>query len=124
MDSKRNVHWVVPAVMVSALLIGVVAAVGHDRFFQYHDGRQVGSNLSQKVVSNLALAFAFTVKVFLVTASSTAFIQQLFYDLKQRGEKVVHVDTLFGALRNILQFRHLELWIRHIMLLVLAVVTW
>lgn len=110
--------------MVSALLIGIVAAIGHDRFFQYNNGREVGSKLNQKVVSNVGLAFAFLVKVLLVTATSTAFIQQLFYDLKRHGEKVVHIDTLFSALRNILQFRHLKLWLRHAVLLVFAATTW
>ncbi|KAI1640731.1 hypothetical protein F4809DRAFT_661702 [Biscogniauxia mediterranea] len=116
--------WENPATMVSALVLGAVAAIGHDRLYAFFDGRPVGTNLEQQAITNAGTALAFLAKVFFTVATGTAFAQQFFHSLRRKQESISHLDMLFGLSENILPLLNARLWFRHPVLLVIGLVTW
>ncbi|KAI1493789.1 hypothetical protein F5X96DRAFT_686298 [Biscogniauxia mediterranea] len=125
--AKGNIpggSWETPATMVSALVLGAVAAIGHDRLYASFDGRPVGTNLEQQAITNGGTALAFLAKVFFTVATGTAFAQQFFHSLRRKQESIGHLDMLFGLSENILPLLNARLWFRHPVLLVIGLITW
>ncbi|KAI1504008.1 hypothetical protein F5X99DRAFT_373190 [Biscogniauxia marginata] len=121
---KTSGCWVNPAAMVSALVLGVVAAVGHDRVYAFFDGRTVGTNLEQQSITNAGTALAFLAKVLFTIAAGIAFAQQLFHSLRRKQESISHLDMLFGLTENVLPLFNAKLWFRHPTLLLIGLITW
>ena len=118
-----RVHWHAPATMISALLVGLLFAIGHDRYYHYYDHRAVGSSLEQTVIVNVGTAFAFLVRMFFAISTATVFSQQIWLSLRCRAESIQDIDALFDSLGNVLQFRKIILWARHWGLAVIALIT-
>jgi len=119
--------------MISALLAGVVFAVGHHLFYHGlaghavsdHYGKGFGSSVSaQEINIAIGTAFAFLVRACLVLAVSTAYIQAFWRAAKARQSEmnltVAQLDAAFSALTNLLAFAKGPLWLRNPVLLCLA----
>ncbi|KAH9886789.1 hypothetical protein F4778DRAFT_773891 [Xylariomycetidae sp. FL2044] len=110
--------------MVVLLVAGVLVAVCHDQVYRHFNGQQVSSTFQQQMITNLGTALAFLVKMFFALATGAAFSQQLFYSLRQKPETIGNLDRLFDLLENALFLCRPRLWIRHPVLLVIALITW
>jgi hypothetical protein len=117
-------HWHTPAIMISTLLLGLLFAIGHDRYYHYYNCRPVRSSLEQTMIINVGTAFAFMVKMFFAISTATVFSQQIWLSLRGRAEKIHDLDSLFDILGNVLQFGKITLWARHWVLAMIALVTW
>lgn len=122
--SANETHWQAPAVMISSVLLGAAFAIGHDRFYNHFNGREVNSGLQQKVIINVGTAFAILVKMWFTVAAATVFSQQLFMSLERRAEQINDIDSLFGVLGYAWEFGKIKLWCRHFALALIAVVVW
>jgi hypothetical protein len=110
--------------MISSLLLGLLFAIGHDRYYHHYDRRPVWSSLEQTMIINVGTAFAFMVKMFFAISTGTVFSQQIWLSLRCRAENIHDIDTLFDILGNVLQFGKITLWVRHWVLAIIALVTW
>ncbi|KAK0787274.1 hypothetical protein LTR02_006467 [Friedmanniomyces endolithicus] len=120
------IHLTAPVTMISALLAGVVFAVGHHLFYHGlaghavsdHYGKGFGSSVSaQEINIAIGTAFAFLVRACLVLAVSTAYIQAFWRAAKARQSEmnltVAQLDAAFSALTNLLAFAKGPLWLRN-----------
>ncbi|KAI5921986.1 hypothetical protein F4810DRAFT_310396 [Camillea tinctor] len=123
-DSTPGGSWVNPATMVSALVLGAVGAIGHDRVYAFFNGQPVGTNLEQQGIKNAGTALAFLVKVLFTVATGISFAQQFFHSLRRKQESISHLDMLFGLSENIFSLLNAKLWFRHPILLVIGLITW
>lgn len=119
-----NLDWRAPTIMVSSFLLGVAAAIGHDRFYAAYNGKPVNNGLEQKIIHNVGAAFAILVKMFLAISTGVVFTQQLWVSLTSKPEAINEIDGLFAIIGNALEFRRLALWSRHWLLGLLALITW
>ncbi|KAJ9607123.1 hypothetical protein H2200_008195 [Cladophialophora chaetospira] len=119
-----RIDWQAPAIMVSSFILGLGAAVAHDRFYNAYNGKPVSSGLEQKIIHNIGAAFAIVVKMFLAISTGTVFTQQLWMSLRHKSERINEIDALFAVLSNAIKFRKVGLWARHWMLALLAMITW
>ena len=110
--------------MVGSGLIGIAFAVGHHAFYSHYNGRAVTSEQEQRYIISVGTAFAFLVKVFLTLATATAYVQNFWMRVKRRPNSVQELDALNAVLRNPLHFWNIRMWSRHMVLLVLALITW
>ncbi|KAI9789350.1 MAG: hypothetical protein M1816_006239 [Peltula sp. TS41687] len=126
MSEKKTsrVYWHAPTTMLATFLLGLLFAIGHDRFYHHYDHQPVGSNLEQKVIVNVGTAFAFMVKMFFAISTATVFAQQIWLSLKRRAESIDDIDALFDILGNVLHFGRVTLWARHWGLAMIALITW
>jgi len=132
---SNGVHWLAPASMFGALILGVLFAVGHHIFYSSLSGtsasgdgyRVLGDNITLQQ-ANIAggTAFAFLVKAMLVYAAAVAFVQ-LFWKvaISNRATTTLgKLDSLAHAPDNLLVLQNLGLWWRHGLLLLMATSTW
>lgn len=119
-----RLHWQAPTTMISSLLLGLLFAIGHDRYYHHYDRREVESSLEQTVIVNVGTAFAFMVKMFFAISTATVFSQQIWLSLRCRAESINDIDTLFDILKNVLYFMKINLWTRHWVLAIIALITW
>ena len=117
-------NWRAPIVMILSVLLGTVFAIGHDRFYQHFDGREVSSSLQQKVIINVGTAFAFLVNLTFCIAVGTVFVQQIFVSLRRKATHINDIDSIFNVMVNVWEFTKVKLWFRHWALLVIAIVVW
>ena len=123
-QTAKRIHWLTPVVMVGSMLLGLVFAIAHDRFYNSYDGQAVGSGREQKLIVDVGTAFAFLVKMFFRIAAASVLSQQLFQSLRHKAESISNIDALFNISGNALHFVKVALWIRHPALAAIAIVIW
>lgn len=111
-------------VMLGSFLLGILLALTHHLFYQYLSGKDIGNTISQRWVNRIGTGLAFLVKMFLVIASSTAYVQRQWLSFHNKALKVSHIDVLSGILGNATKFSHFQLWLMHPWLLLIAIITW
>lgn len=122
---KKRLSWSAPLVMFGALLTAIAFAVGHDRFYAYHDQKQVqASSFSQAWISNFGTGFAFLVKTFTALASGTAYVQRQWRVLHNRPFTLSQIDTMFAMPRDITAISNIGLWLYEPVLALLAIIPW
>jgi hypothetical protein len=119
-----RVYWKAPAVMLSALLAGLIFSIVHDRYYHHYNRQPVENNFQQKVIVGVGTACAFLVKMFYTISTTTAFAQQLWLSLQYKAESIGDIDALFDILTNALNFRKFTLWARHWVLVLVALLVW
>jgi hypothetical protein len=119
-----SLHWRVPTVMFGSLLLGIGFALGHHFYFAAWNNKLVQSSDEQQWVARVGTGFAFLVKMFLAIATGTAYVQQLWLDLKSRPVTVESADSMFSVLANANELWDLRIWVYRPLLLLLAVITW
>ncbi|OQV00592.1 hypothetical protein CLAIMM_06069 [Cladophialophora immunda] len=130
LPSKREVlppsiDWRGPIVMFLCFLGAVTFAVGHHVLNLKLQGRAVAEvSVDQQWVSRAGNALAYLVKVLLVLADGIAYFQCVWHHARGRPTKLSQFDSMFGALDNVLEFRHLSFWFRRPLLLLGVVVVW
>lgn len=130
-----GVHWVAPAIILASLISGIVIAVGHHLFFQSLHGKRAPTNgymvwgtevSRQEMNTAIGTAFAFLVKVALVSAVSTAYIQLIWRTLvhSSKAATIGHLDVLFSGISNIISLFTLTTWWRYPLLFITVLVAW
>ena len=110
--------------MVASALIGIIFAVGHHAFYSHYNGRVADNEREQRLVINAGTAFAFLVKMFLAIATGTTYVQHFWLRMKSRPHSINHIDAMYSVLQNPLAFWDVRIWGGHLVLLLLALVTW
>ncbi|KAJ5398480.1 hypothetical protein N7465_008969 [Penicillium sp. CMV-2018d] len=123
-------------IMVSALLVAVAFAIGHDAFYQSLNGKPVlnaqpiallNSSLNvsdQQVYLSLGTLFAFLVKVFLGVSVSTVFDQFVWKSIQTQRTRIGIIDDLLSVLKNGFTVLNLQLWKRSPISMTLALICW
>lgn len=112
-------------VMSAGLLLGILAALGHDFWNSHWNGEVVeAAALSQSWIKNFGTAFAFAVKMFLAIVTSTAFVQQFWITVKAKPVTVGEIDGMFTVLQSALRFLSIKTWVHNPILALLAIATW
>ncbi|KUM58723.1 hypothetical protein ACN42_g8440 [Penicillium freii] len=123
-------------IMVSALLVAVAFAIGHDAFYQSLNGKPVlnaqpiallNSSLNvsdQQVYLSLGTLFAFLVKVFLGVSVSTVFDQFVWKSIQTQRTRIGIIDNLLSVLKNGFTVLNLQLWKRSPISMTLALICW
>jgi len=120
---RNGIHWKIPSVMVASL-VGIIFAAGHHAFYSYYNGRVADNEREQRFVINAGTAFAFLVQMFLAIATGNAYVQNFWLSMKRRPHSINHIDAMYSALQNALAFWDVRMWGGHLVLLLLALVTW
>ncbi|KAJ5979405.1 hypothetical protein N7501_002747 [Penicillium viridicatum] len=122
-------------IMVSALLVAVAFAIGHDAFYQSLNGKPVlnaqptllNSSLNvsdQQVYLSLGTLFAFLVKVFLGVSVSIVFDQFVWKSIQTQRTRIGIIDDLLSVLKNGFTVLNLQLWKRSPISMTLALICW
>jgi hypothetical protein len=112
-------------IMSAALVLGVLAAVGHHLWYNHWNHKAVDTaSWSQTWIKNFGTAFAFLVKMFLTAVTSTAFIQQLWITLQAKPVAIGEVDSMFTVLYSAFKFLSIRIWLRNPVLASLAIIVW
>lgn len=123
-------------IMVSALLVAVAFAIGHDAFYQSLNGKPVlnaqplvmlNSSLNvsdQQVYLSLGTLFAFLVKIFLGVSVSTVFDQFVWKSIQTQRTRIGIIDDLLSVLKNGFTVLNLQLWRRSPISMTLALICW
>ncbi|CAG8081645.1 unnamed protein product [Penicillium olsonii] len=130
-----NLRYSAVVLMVSALLIALAFAVGHDALYHSVDRKSVlhveilfnwnSLQLSnQQVYVALGALFAFIVRSFLGVSVSTAFEQFAWKSIHSQTTKIGIIDDLFSVLRNGLTVLDPRLWRRYPLSMTLAAMCW
>ncbi|KAJ5873204.1 hypothetical protein N7455_003747 [Penicillium solitum] len=122
-------------IMVSALLVAVAFAIGHDAFYQSLNGKPVlnaqpialNSSLNvsdQQVYLSLGTLFAFLVKISLGVSVSTVFDQFVWKSIQTQRTRIGIIDDLLLVLKNGFTVLNLQLWKRSPISMTLALICW
>ena len=131
----RQIYWLAPASMLSALIAGVLFAIGHHLFYCSIANTEagstslnvLGSSVSRQATSiAIGTAFAFLVKLCLVYAVAVAYVQVFWYDMKTGNPKptLATLDATFSGTRQLLVLFNYVLWMRYPILLLVALTAW
>lgn len=133
-QKQTGVHWLAPTTIALSLVLGILFAVGHHLFYNSLDGTIApnaefdvfGSKVSRQQINIAAgTAFAFVVKVMLVTALAVAYIQLLWRALlSSKHITLGRIDVLFSGLSNVFSLAKATAWWRHPLLFILAILAW
>lgn len=131
MAKNEGIHWRSPALMLGALLVGIVLSIGHHLFYQSLAGKSMpvaGHNVmgvsKQKINASAGTAFAFLTKSCFAIAVSTAYIQLFWKAAKGRTTTVVTLDGLLSAMKNMLFLLEPKLWWKYPFLVYVALTIW
>ncbi|QIW99936.1 hypothetical protein AMS68_005454 [Peltaster fructicola] len=128
-----GIYWGIPILIVSSLLAGVAFAVGHHFWYYSLNGSEVSNDAysfanhsvsRQQINIAIGTGLAFLVKIALVAAVSTTYVQLLWRGIKIRSTRLDVLDTLFSALGNAFTLLKLQVWFKHPLLLLLGLLTW
>ncbi|CAI7599362.1 unnamed protein product [Penicillium discolor] len=122
-------------IMVSAFLVAVAFAIGHDAFYQSLNGKPVlnaqsitlNSSLNvsdQQVYLSLGTLFAFLVKISLGVSVSTVFDQFVWKSIQTQRTRIGIIDDLLLVLKNGFTVLNLQLWKRSPISMTLALICW
>ncbi len=124
MGDNKRIHWKVPFLMVSGLILGILFALIHHLFYFYWNKKAVRSISHQQWVTRGGTAFAFAVKTAFAVTTGTAYVQVLWLRLRSRGSRIGRIDSMFSILGNAWQFHDFSLWLGAPALAVPAIITW
>lgn len=135
MAKSVQIYWVTPIAMLLALLVGFLVALGHHLFYSSLAGKPAptgaysiaGTNISkQQFNTAVGTAFAFLVKAALAIAVGISYIQAFWHSARvsKKGATLASLDTSYSVLSNPLHLLRLNVWWRHPILLLLAVIAW
>jgi len=110
--------------MICCFITGITFALAHHFFYNHIDKHIVNDASQQQWVTRAGTAAAFIVKLSLATATSAAYTQWLWFQLRTEALKVERLDTMFSVLENAWEFTNLRFWLHHPLLALPAAVTW
>jgi len=117
--------WRAPLVILLALLAGIGCALAHHLMGTHLDGKPVADALvSQAWISRISTALAFSVKVALAVSVGTAYVQHQWLRFHSQSFKTKDVDALTSVLGNPLSFTSSPIWLRHPLLVLMALISW
>ena len=116
-------YWRAPTVMCTALLSGVIFAIGHHFFYTAYNHEEVARTIGQEWINFLGTAFAFLVQTCLVVAAGSAYVQRQWHVLRMRPFRINQVDAMFSILEDATLFTA-GFWHQQIILALLAIITW
>lgn len=133
-----QIHWTAPSLMVASFIVGTLFALGHHIFYASLDGRHaatadenhdvLGMHISiQQINTAIGTAFAFLVRMCLLSSISVAYFQIFVWSIGNSGTKgtqLSHLDNMTSALHNLLSLVNFKTWWRRPWLWILAVVAW
>jgi hypothetical protein len=123
--ASHPVDWHGPLVMFACFVGAIFFAVGHHVLNLCLQGKVTTEfPIDQQWISRGENAVAYTVKLLLVLATGTAYVQCVWHHARGRPTKITHFDTMFGVLDNIVDLRHLRFWFRRPILLGTVAVVW
>jgi hypothetical protein len=134
-NRPRQIHWLVPATTVGSLVVGILFAVGHHRFYSSLKGTTpllamyhvTGSQVSGQAL-NLAAgtAFAFLVRSCLAFAMALSYTQLAWFAIKRStcDNTIPDIDKVTGALSNFLVLFNVFAWMKWPLLLLPAFLSW
>jgi len=110
--------------MLGLFSIGLLAAVGHDRFYSYLNNRQIEDSVPQTWAIRIGNAFAYLFKTALVAAVSVAYAQGFWFFVRRKSLCISSLDNYFAVLYNPLSFFNRDLLQNTTLLFGLAMVSW
>jgi hypothetical protein len=134
----RNATWAsfgTPVLMSLVLVAGIILAAGHHVFYESLHGSEAptgsyiiaGRDVSKQTFNSaVGTGFAFLVNASLAIAIWMAYTQLFWKAVRNSatGERLSSVDTLFSVSSNVLELARVHIWIRHPLMLALAVIAW
>lgn len=122
--SEAPAHRLVPALLVSSLVLGTAAAVGHHFYYSFLDAKIVTSQTQQEWYIRVGTGLAFLARALLSASVGLTYTQLLWRTLRTRPITVSGIDALFGLVSNIWNFRVWEIWRFGPVLIIVAMVIW
>jgi hypothetical protein len=117
--------WKSLAMMGGMLFVGILTAIGHDRFYTYLNDRVVTEvSISQAWVIRAGTAFAFWFKTVLVMVVGNVFCQVFWFTMRHDALQMGTIDAIFNLTRNPLKVFNTELLRKRVSLVLLAVTAW
>ena len=121
--------------MFTALIFGILLAVGHHMFYSSLSGKPADTDSyrilggqfalsKQEVKIAIGTLFAFLVKAALALAVAIAYTQVVWKAVKRQETSLLTVDTLFSILGNVSSFLSVSVWWKYPLLLLLAITVW
>lgn len=111
-EPAPTVHWKVPTIMASSLLVGLAFAIAHGLFYANFNHKPVSTTSQQQWVIRAGTAFAFSSKLAWTTCCGTAFVQYFWLVVRRRSHNIKHIDSFFCALNNPLSLLNFRSWLR------------
>ncbi|ORY19432.1 hypothetical protein BCR34DRAFT_595399 [Clohesyomyces aquaticus] len=99
-------RWLSPLLMIISLLLGVALSVGHHRYYERMDGREVGTIERQQWVLQTGAAFAISASAFLKTAVGIACTQSIWGKMRTGFVSLKTTDNIL-AIFNYEHFKRL-----------------
>ena len=124
LNATGAIHWRVPAVMIGSFCLGVILAGSNHLFYSLLNSQVVKSTVEQQLYGAMGSAFAFAVKMFLITAIGMAFVQVFWKTLRTQAMTLKSIDVMFLVLSDPSQFLYIHVWLRHPCLVALAILSW
>lgn len=122
-ESKKS--WRAPLVILLALLAGTGCALAHHLMGSHLNGTPVAdAPISQAWISRISTALAFSVKVALAVSVGTVYVQHQWLRIHSQSLKTKDVDALTSVLGNPLSFTSSIIWLRHPLLILIALISW
>jgi len=111
--------------MLASLVAGIAFALGHHYFYQALKGHVVSNTVFDQQI-NIAIgnAFAFLVRISLITSVGTAYVQLLWHTLRGQRLSIMEIDSLFSLLYSALDFFNFKAIRGHYLLVILGFVAW
>ena len=127
-DSSGHSPWrssqAAYAAMLVLLTTGLLAAIGHHRFYSYLNNRPIEGSVPQTWAIRVGNAFAYLFKTTLVAAVAIAYAQGFWFFVRRQSLEIGSVDKYFGVLSNPLSFFNRDLLLRTSLLFGLAMASW
>lgn len=111
-------------IMLGLLSIGLLAAIGHHRFYSYLNNRQIKDSVPQVWAIRIGNAFAYLFKTALTAAVAVAYTQGFWFFVRRKSLPIGSLDKYFGVLYNPLSFFNTDLLQHSTLLFGLAMVSW
>ena len=111
--------------MVGMLLIGLLAAIGQDRFYTFLNGKGTEDvAITQAWAIRVGTAFAFLFKTVLVAVVAKAFCLGFWFTIRRDAIRVGTIDAVSNVLGNPFLVFNYELLTKRSSLVFLAVIAW
>ena len=131
--ASRHMHWLAPTTILSALIAGILFALGHHFFYSSLSGHAVGnanyhilgtSISHQEINTTAGTAFAFLVNFALGAAIATAYAQAFWRAVLRRKATLESLDATFSVLSDALSLAKVWIWWHYPLLLCVALIAW
>jgi len=125
LQNVKNCHWRMPTIVLSCFFGGCILAILHHVLNSLLDGTAIADNvLSQQWIIRANNAIALMVKFLLVLATSIAYVQMMWKEVRTGPVEIARLDAMFAVLSTAFELWDLRFWLTHPLLSLPMAVAW